>query len=165
MKRNFTNGGLIIIMAALLLICTSPLAAEDKAADNMQLLIAKVKADKKLIVANNLQLTEKEAKAFWPVYESYQNELFLLRSRSLNMIKNYADNYETMTNAMAKKLLDEFMTIETLRVKLAKTYLPQFRKVLSDKKVARYYQIENKINAVLYYELAAQIPYVKTGNP
>ncbi|NTW07151.1 MAG: hypothetical protein HGA29_04830 [Syntrophaceae bacterium] len=152
-------------MAALLLICTSPLAAEDKAADNMQLLIAKVKADKKLIVANNLQLTEKEAKAFWPVYESYQNELFLLRSRSLNMIKNYADNYETMTNAMAKKLLDEFMTIETLRVKLAKTYLPQFRKVLSDKKVARYYQIENKINAVLYYELAAQIPYVKTGNP
>lgn len=165
MKRNFTNGGLIIIMAALLLICTSPLAAEDKAADNMQILIAKVKADKKLIVANNLQLTEKEAKAFWPVYESYQNELFLLRSRSLNMIKNYADNYETMTNAMAKKLLDEFMTIETLRVKLAKTYLPQFRKVLSDKKVARYYQIENKINAVLYYELAAQIPYVKTGNP
>ncbi|MEN6321409.1 MAG: hypothetical protein ABFD82_22020 [Syntrophaceae bacterium] len=165
MKRNFTNGGLIIIMAALLLICTSPLAAEDKAADNMQILIAKVKADKKLLVANNMQLTEKEAKAFWPVYERYQNELFLLRSRSLNMIKNYADNYETMTNAMAKKLLDEFITIETLRVKLARTYLPQFGKVLSDKKVARYYQIENKINAVLYYELAAQIPYVKTGNP
>ena len=165
MKRIFTNGGLIIIMAALMLICTSPLAAEDKAADNMQLLIAKVKADKKLIVAENLQLTEKEGKAFWPVYERYQNELFLLRSRSFNMIKNYADNYETMTNAMAKKFLDEFMTIETLRIKLAGTYLPQFRKVLSEKKVARYYQIENKINAALYYELAAQIPYVKTGNP
>ena len=165
MKRNCRSGSLIIIMAALLLICTSPLMAQDKEADNMQILIAKVKADKKLLVANNMQLTEKEAKAFWPVYERYQNELFLLRSRSLNMIKNYADNYETMTNAMAKKLLDEFMTIETLRIKLARTYLPQFRKVLSDKKVARYFQIENKINAVLYYEIAAQIPYVKTGNP
>ena len=165
MKRNCRSGSLMIIMAALLLICTSPLMAQDKEADNMQILIAKVKADKKLLVANNMQLTEKEAKAFWPVYERYQNELFLLRSRSLNMIKNYADNYETMTNAMAKKLLDEFMTIETLRIKLARTYLPQFRKVLSDKKVARYFQIENKINAVLYYEIAAQIPYVKTGNP
>ncbi len=165
MKRNCRSGSLIIIMAALMLICTSPLMAQDKEADNMQILIAKVKADKKLLVANNMQLTEKEAKVFWPVYDRYQNELFLLRARSLKMIGNYANNYEKMTNAMAKKLLDEFMTIETVRIKLAKAYLPQFRKVLSDKKVARYYQIENKINAALYYELAAQIPLVKADNP
>ena len=165
MKRNCKSCGLIIIMAALLLICTSPLMAQDKEADNMQILIAKVKADKKLLVAGNMILTEKEAKAFWPVYDRYQNELFLLRARSLNMIGNYASNYETMTNAAAKKLLDEFMAIETVRIKLAKVYLPQFRKVLSDKKVARYYQIENKINAALYYELAAQIPLVKADNP
>ena len=165
MKRNCRSGSLIIIMAALLLICASPLMAQDKEADNMQILIAKVKADKKLLVAGNMQLTEKEAKAFWPVYERYQNELFLLRARSLNMIGNYANNYETMTNATAKKLLDEFMAIENVRIKLASTYLPQFRKVLPDKKVARYYQIENKINAALYYELAAQIPLVKADNP
>ena len=66
-----------------------------------------------------------------------------------------------MTNSTAKKLLDESMTIEALRLKLAKTYLPQFRKVLSDARVVRYYQIENKINAALYYELAANIPLVK----
>jgi len=112
-----------------------------------------------------MQLTEKEAKVFWPVYERYQNELFLLRARSLNMIGNYANNYKTMTDAKAKKLLDEFMAIENVRIKLASTYLPQFRKVLPDKKVARYYQIENKINAALYYELAAQIPLVKADNP
>lgn len=165
MKRNCRSGSLIIIMAALLLICASPLMAQDKEADNMQILIAKVKADKKLLVASNMQLTDKEAKAFWPVYERYQNELFLLRARSLNMIGNYANNYETMTNATAKKLLDEFMAIENVRIKLASTYLPQFRKVLPDKKVARYYQIENKINAALYYELAAQIPLVKADNP
>jgi len=165
MKRNCRSGSLIIIMAALLLICTGPLMAQDKEADNMQILIAKVKADKKLLVANNMQLTEKEAKVFWPVYERYQNELFLLRARSLNMIGNYANNYKTMTDAKAKKLLDEFMAIENVRIKLASTYLPQFRKVLPDKKVAHYYQIENKINAALYYELAAQIPLVKADNP
>jgi len=67
-----------------------------------------------------------------------------------------------MTNSIAKKLLDESMTIEALRLKLSKAYLPKFRKVLPDVKAARYYQIENKINAVLYYELAAKIPLVKT---
>jgi hypothetical protein len=69
-----------------------------------------------------------------------------------------------MTNATAKKLLDESMTIETLRLKLNKAYVPQFRKVLPDTKVVRYYQIENKINAVLYYELARSIPLMKTEN-
>jgi hypothetical protein len=70
-----------------------------------------------------------------------------------------------MTDATAKKLLDEMMTIETLRIKLAGAYLPKFRAALSERKVARYYQIENKANAALYYELAARIPLAKAGNP
>jgi hypothetical protein len=165
MKGKWTIVGLTIMVAAMLLVCMSPLMAQDKASDDMQILVAKIKADKKLLVADNMQLTEKEAKAFWPVYESYQNELFLLRTRTANLIKNYADNYETMTDAMAKKLLDESIAIETLRLKLAGSYLPKFRAVLPEKKVARYYQIENKINAALYYELAKRIPLVTTGNP
>jgi hypothetical protein len=67
-----------------------------------------------------------------------------------------------MTNVTAKKLLDESRTIEALRLKLGNDYIPKFRKVLPDTKVARYYQIENKINAILYYELAANIPLTKT---
>jgi hypothetical protein len=66
-----------------------------------------------------------------------------------------------MTNSTAKKLLDEYMTIETLGPKLRQAYLPKFRKVLPEVKVARYYQIENKIQAALMYELAAKIPLVK----
>jgi len=165
MKGNWKRAGLMIVVAAVLLLCTSPLTAQDKGADNMQILIEKIKADKKLVVAENMQLTEKEARAFWPVYGRYQNELFLLRTRTMNLVQDYADHYETMTDAMAKKLLDEMMAIETLRGRLAGTYLPKFRAVLSERKVARYYQIENKINAALYYELAARIPLVKAGNP
>ena len=145
-----------------LLAYASPIMAEDKPAENMQIFAEKIKADKKLIVAENMQLTEKEGKAFWPVYEKYQSELFLLRVRTLNLIKDYAASYEKMTNSTPKKLIDEYMTIETLRLKLNKAYLPEFRKVLPDIKVARYYQIENKINAVLYYELAMNIPLLKS---
>jgi hypothetical protein len=165
MKGNWKRAGLMIVVAAVLLLCTSPLTAQDKGADNMQILVEKIKADKKLVVAENMQLTEKEARAFWPVYGRYQNELFLLRTRTMNLVQDYADHYETMTDAMAKKLLDEMMAIETLRGKLAVAYLPKFRAVLSERKAARYYQIENKINAGLYYELAARIPLVKAGKP
>ena len=150
-----------ILICTLVLAIASPLMAEDKPAGNMQILVDKIKADKKLLVAENMQLTEKESKAFWPVYEKYQAELFLIRTRTVNLIKDYADSYEKMTDSTAKKLMDEYLTIETLRLKLIKAYIPEFRKVLSDTKVARYYQIENKINAILYYELAANIPLIK----
>ena len=161
---NKKTGSLFIIVGLILslLVFASPAPAQDKQADNMQILLEKIKADKKLLVSENMQLTEGEAKAFWPVYDQYQAELFLLRARTAKLINDYTAAYEKMTNATAKKLLDESMTIETLRQKLNAVYLPKFRKVLPDVKVARYYQIENKINAVLYYELAAHIPLVKT---
>ena len=165
MKREKENTFFMIVLILSMLFFVGTVAAQDKPGDNMQILLEKARADKKLLVATNMQLTDAEAKAFWPVYEKYQAELFLLRARTMNLIKNYSDNYDTMTDATAKKLLDEMMTIETLRGKLARAYLPKFRAVLSDRKVARYYQIENKINAALYYELAAGIPLVKAGNP
>jgi hypothetical protein len=149
-----------LILALLVFVGTA--LAQDKPAGNMQIVMEKIKADKKLLVAENMQLTEAEAKAFWPVYEQYQAELFLIRVRTAQLIADYAAAYDTMTNATAKKLLDESRTIEALRLKLGNDYIPKFRKVLPDTKVARYYQIENKINAILYYELAANIPLTKT---
>ena len=156
---------ILSVTALMVVIAAFPIPAltQDKAADNMQILREKIQADKKLLVADNMQLTEGEAKAFWPVYEKYQSELFLIRVRTAKLITDYAAAYNKMTNNTAKRLLDESMTIETLRLKLSKAYLPEFRKVLSDTKVVRYYQIENKINAILYYELAAQVPLVDTG--
>jgi len=127
-------------------------------ADDMQIVVEKLRADKKLLVSQNMQLTESEAKAFWPVYAKYQDELFLLRVRTAKLIQDYAEAYENMTNDAAKKLLEEYLNLEALGLKLRQAYLPEFRKVLPEVKVARYYQIENKIQAALMYELAAKIP-------
>jgi len=138
-----------------------PGIAQEKPADNMQIVLEKLRADKKLLVAQNLQLTEAEAKAFWPVYSRYQDELFLLRSRTAKLITDYAAAYDQMSSDTAKKLLDEYMTIEALGLKLRQAYLPKFRSVLPEVKVVRYYQIENKIYAALVYELGAKIPLAK----
>ena len=154
---------MMVTLAAIVAI-VAPTSAQDKPADNMQIVLEKIRADKKLFVAENMQLTEAEAKGFWPVYEQYQDELFLLRARTAKLIKDYADGYEKMANDTAKKLLDELMVIEGLGPKLRQAYLPKFRKALPEMKVVRYYQIENKIYAVLLYELARNIPLVKTAN-
>jgi len=163
MSGKAGNRLLIVMLAAILLVIGSTLlVAQDKPSDDQQIFLEKIKADKKLLVAENMQLTKAESKAFWPVYEEYQKELFLIRTRTLKLINSYADAYDKMTNETAKGLLDEYMTIETLQLKLRMAYLPKFRKVLSNTKTARYYQIENKINAVLMYELAGVIPLAKT---
>jgi len=159
--KGKNRGVFITVLLTAIMMVVAPALAQEKSADNMQVLIEKIRADKKLLVAENMELTEAEAKAFWPVYNQYQDELFLLRTRTVKLIKDYADAYEKMNNETAKKLMDEYITIETLGPKLRQTYLPKFRKVLPEVKVVRYYQIENKIQAALIYELAANIPLMK----
>ena len=150
-----------LVLMGLVMVWPFLASGQDKPANNMQLVVEKIRADKKLFIAENMQFTETEANAFWSVYEQYQDELFLLRARTMKLINDYAEVYEKMTNDIAKTLLDELMTIESLGPKLRQTYLPKFRDVLPDVKVVRYFQIENKINAVLTYELAAKIPLIK----
>jgi len=137
-----------------------PSMAQEKPADNMQLVREKIQTDKKLFIAENMNLMESEAKVFWPVYEDYQKELGKLVDKTVKLIDNYAANYQTMTEEAAKGLIDGYLAIETERVTFMKSFLPKFRKVLPEKKVARYYQLENKINAVVKYELAKLIPLV-----
>jgi len=161
--KSKSRGVFMVVLLAAVMVWVVPALAQDKPADNMQILLQKVRADKKLLVAENMQLTEAEAKAFWPVYDQYQDDLLALRTRTVKLIKDYVDAYGKMTNDTAKKLLDEYVTIQTLGPKLLQDYLPKFRKTLPEIKVARYYQIENKIQAAVMYELATQIPLVETA--
>ena len=161
MKRRHT-GAFVLALALAITVCfAAPAVSQDKPADNMQILLEKIRADKKLLVAANMELTESEAKAFWPLYQKYQDELFLLRARTARLIKDYSEAYKDMKDEKAKALLDESITIESMGLKLRQAYLPKFRKALPEKKVARYYQIENKMQATLNYELAREIPLVQ----
>jgi G:T/U-mismatch repair DNA glycosylase len=154
--------GLLVIALALgLTIAAVPAMAQDQQADTMRLVRDKIRADKKLFIAENLPLTAAEAKAFWPVYDRYQQELSALNDRMIKLIKEYATNYETMSDQTAKRLMDEYLAIESARLKIRQAYVPRFRKVLGEKLAARYYQLENKVQAAVGYELAAEIPLVK----
>jgi hypothetical protein len=163
MKRKMClRIGMVMVMAAALVGLGVLAAAQDKPADNMQIMREKVKADKKLVVASNMELTDAEAKAFWPVYDQYQKDLGAINERIVKMIKSYADAYnaKSMTDDGAKKLTDEFVAIEKAEAAMKESYVPKLSKVLPPKKVARYMQIENKIRALVKYELAGEIPLV-----
>ena len=161
MKGKLVKSLLAAALAIIFIGYGSSAPAQDKPADNMEIVKEKIRTDKKLFIATNMQLTEAEAKTFWPVYEAYQVELAKLREREGKLIKDFAANYETMSDDVAKKLLDDSLAIDSSHQKLRQSYLAKFRGVLPDKKVARYYQLESKINAVVEYELARNIPLVK----
>ena len=152
-------------MLPILLLATlaAPLAAQDSANSNMDILRQKVKADKKLLVAANMDLTDAEGKAFWPVYDAFQADLKQLNDRTLRAITAYADAYNKgpVPNETAKKLLAESLAIEAAEVTLKQSYVPKLEAVLPEAKAARYIQIESKIRAAVRYELAGEIPLVK----
>ena len=149
------------VLFSLSIVLALPAAAQT--ASDMKILADKVKADKKLVVAANMQLSEEEAKSFWPVYEAYQKDLAAINKRLFGAIKNYADAYNKgpVSDEAAKKLLNQAIAVEEAELKLKRSYVPKLEKVLPGMKVARYIQIENKIRALVKYELAAQIPLVE----
>jgi hypothetical protein len=129
---------------------------------NMEILKQKVKADKKLLVASNMDLNEAEAKQFWPLYDSYQKELEQLNQKLGKAITEYAEafNKGPVPNDTAKKVLGEVLNVEEQEVKLKRSYAEKVGKVLPATKAARYIQIENKIRSIVKVELAQAIPLV-----
>jgi hypothetical protein len=161
MNRKVENYLIALVLVMALIGFAGYAAAQDKPADNMDLVKEKIRTDKKLFIATNLQLTESDAKDFWPVYDAYQAQLGKLGDREIKLINEFAANYETMSDDVAKNLLDDSLSIDSDHLKLRQSYLSKFRGVLPDKKVARYYQLESKIDAVLEYEMARRIPLVQ----
>jgi hypothetical protein len=152
------------VAMAVMLFGFAPLSfAQDKRADNMQILRDKIRADKKLVVATNMELTESEAKNFWPIYNEYQKDLQNINGRIVAVLESYAADLKSksLTDDKAKQLIDEALAIDQAEANLKSTYAPKLSKALPVRKVARYLQIENKIRAVVKYDLAQGVPLVR----
>jgi hypothetical protein len=163
MRIDFMIKIMSLAFAAILLGVPGYSAAQDKPADNMKILRDKIRADKKLLVGLNMELTESQAKSFWPIYEQYQKDLQNINRRMVKVLEGYADDYrnKSLTDDKAKKLIDEALAIDKAEADLKSAYAPKLAKVLPAIKVARYLQIENKIRAVVKYDIASGVPLVQ----
>ena len=150
-----------MIGAVLTCLVNGAAIAQDKPADQMEILREKARADKKLVVATTLALTEGEAKVFWPVYNAYQSDMITHYDKLLSLIDRFDKAYDTMTDQTATQLLNEYLALEANHVALLKAYVPRFQRVLPALKVARLYQVENKMRALVNYDLARHIRFIK----
>lgn len=126
----------------------------------VQQLQSDLKADRLAVVSANLPLTDSESKAFWPVYKEYRTEVEKLGDRTAKLITAYAANFEAMTDTKAEAFFNEQLAIDRDRLALREKYVPRVRKVLPATKAARFFQIENKLDAVVNVSLASEIPLV-----
>ncbi|MDH5587953.1 MAG: hypothetical protein OEZ05_15145 [Nitrospirota bacterium] len=151
----------IMFAVATAMMCVTPaFAAETTQNTNMQILVDKVKADKKLLIASNMELNDQESKDFWPLYEGYQEGLAKVNGHLGGIINEYAEAYNngSVSDALAKKLINEAIKTEGAEVLLRREYAEKLAKVLPAQKVARYLQMESKIRAAIKFDLAANIP-------
>jgi hypothetical protein len=156
---------MLIAAAAALFLITAPAVRADESAQKktMDTVREALRADKKALVASTLQLSDAEAKAFWPIYDKYQKDLLTENNKLYQVIEEYALAYNKnkLDDAKALDLVHRYFSAEAARSKVRSSYVDQFSKVLPGLQVARFYQVENKLDAVVRYEMAERIPLMK----
>jgi hypothetical protein len=128
---------------------------------DIQLLRQDLRSGKKQLVAANLTLTEAEATKFWPVYDQFSAELTKIGDQKYALIKEYAQNFGSLTDAQAQSLLNRSLALDEAIAQLRIKYVPIINKVLPGTKTATFFQIERRISTLIDLQLASQIPLVQ----
>ena len=150
---------LLVIAICLTVIPSASAQLEDDRA--VQLTRSAIQAERQAILAANLELDEKESAIFWPLYQEYRDALESAVSTRVNLLNQYFASYETLTDKEAVALLDKHFAWEKEVLKVRSDHAKKMSKALSGKTVARFFQIENKMDIIVEYELAGEIPLIK----
>jgi hypothetical protein len=128
---------------------------------NLSTLIDTIRTNRRALVAVNLNLNEQEAAQFWPLYDRYQQEIRPIGDRQVALIEDYIAHFRDLSNERALQLANDYLAIEADRIRVRREFIDQLAKVLPGRTVARFLQIENKMDAVLRFDLASTIPVVE----
>ncbi len=143
----------------------APPAGAESAPTDVNLLLNTIRANRRALVAVNLNLTAEEAAKFWPLYDRYQQEMNTLGDRLAAVVEDYSTSFRDLANDKALQLVKDYLAVEADRLQVRRTYVDEFAKILPGRTVARFFQIENKMDAVVRYDLAATIPVVDEASP
>jgi uncharacterized membrane protein len=149
-----------LLLSAVFLLSTLALNAQTTD-DMIELIKSDVKTNRKAIITESMAFTEAESKAFWPIYTEFEIELEKLGNKRIQNIKDYAANYESMTNEKADQLMKTAFDFQSSRVKLNESYYKKFAKVLTPITAGKYMQIENQIQLLIDLTVASELPLVK----
>jgi hypothetical protein len=151
-------------VALAIIVCIACAATAEAQLDRdhaVQLTRAAIQAERQTILAANLELDEEESAAFWPLYQKYRDALEALVSARIELLDRFFASYETLNDDEALALLDQHFEWKKDVLKVRTAYAKKMRKSVSGRTVARFFQIENKMDLIVEYELAGEIPLVK----
>jgi len=150
-----------LLFIALVVMMSAPSWAQSDH-DYIEMERSVLQTERKAVVADAMMFTDDEAKVFWPLYNEYTEKVYAVKTQRVDVIMDYAENYESLSDEKADELMIRTLKIEQDLFKLKSNYYKKFKKILSPSKAVRYFQVENKINAMVYAELALEIPLVET---
>jgi len=134
-------------------------ASQPNSDDFIELLRKDVRSQKKQIIAENMDLSDAEAEKFWPVYDQYAAELSRIYDTKLALLNDYAENYSSMTGEQAENYIRKRAEVEQSIMRLRLKYMPAFRKVLSGRETALFYQLDWRLGLAIDVELV-QVPLI-----
>ncbi len=129
-----------------------------QANDYMEVTRAALKTEKKAMIAEVMSLSPEESEPFWALYNEFQGKLYTANTKYLNIINEFAENFENMTGEKSNDLMKRLFAYDAEILKLKKSYFKKFQGVLSPQKTLMYFQAENKIDVLIDYEIATSIP-------
>ena len=135
----------------------------DKAADvtDLQQLRADIQRDKRAFIASKMNLTDAEARKFWPIYDSYQRALEVVDRRRSRAIIDVVGQDRPLSDAYAKQLANDLIAVDDAEIRARKTLQNRLLRALPARKAVRYLQLESKIRAVEAYDVAESLPLVR----
>ena len=146
--------------ASLLLMFCGAAVGQDAALDSqIESLRADIRADKVALITEAMQLSEKDAKIFWPIYRNYEFDLGKIQDQRVAIVKSYAEKFASISDSDAKSLLEKSLDFEAQRTQLKKKYAGEFEKAkLPNLVIAKFFQLEHRLDLVLDISLAAELP-------
>jgi hypothetical protein len=139
---------------------TAEVTARPLTDTDIQLLRSNVQADKNEIIAHTMQFTDAESTAFWPIYRDFARDQQVIGDERVQLIKDYAANYDSMDDPKAKDMVQRMINIEDKTLNLREDYWPKFMKALGAKRAAKFYQVDNRLTLIVTLQLTAAIPLI-----
>ncbi len=151
-----------ISLAGMLAVALAPIAVSAQTVtDAIELTKQAAETQRQAVVTRAMQFTEAESTVFWPVYRDYRRAMLVQLDRLILLAKDYADNMDNLSDEQAAHILDQYLDIEKRSNKVKTSYVKKFRKVLPNIKVTRFYQVDNKLDAVVRFDAARKVPLVE----
>jgi hypothetical protein len=129
--------------------------------EDIQMMRKDIRSQRKQIIAANMKLTDAEAEKFWPVYEQYISDLVKINGTKYALIKQYVQNHGALSDSEAETAVNQWVGVDQSVAELRKRYIPTFRKVLSTKNTALFYQLDRRVQLMIDLQLAASLPMVE----